>query len=173
MKFLLNPVALFVIGMAVGVVAKLSDLYSPELGDIFSDIAVWILFGVLISMYSATRKKAAWNVLLFFIGMLLSYYAVAEWTNSSYGKDIAITWIGIAVLMSLLGPVVWMVNEGGSLSKILRIGISLTCMVSAVLFTNDSIGGYLLNGLIVVILLYHLWFRKKNLAAWRRRGRRR
>ena len=60
-KRLLNPFAMFVIGLCAGVLSRLLDIYTQNLGEIFSQMAVWILFGTLISIYSHTPKKAAAN----------------------------------------------------------------------------------------------------------------
>lgn len=168
-KFLLNPAVIFLLGIAVGASSKFFDIYIPDLGYIFSDIAVWILFWSLISIYSATKIKAVLNVFLFFSGMLLSYYAVAEWTDSSYSLNIALKWFGVAIVISLLSSVVWKINEGGRLSIILRIGLSVSCAASAFLLMDDSAAGLILNCVIVFILIYHLWLRKKNRTAWRER----
>ena len=48
---------------------------------------IWILFGVLISIYSKTKRKAMLNV-LFCIGMLITYYFV----NGVYSSTYIIGW---------------------------------------------------------------------------------
>ncbi len=160
-RILLNPAAIFVIGATVGIASKFFDIYTIELRDIFSDITVYILIGVLISKYSETKKKAVRNVFLFFIAMLISYYTVAHLTDQSYSRSIALSWIGATFIISFLGAVVWLVNKEGKLSLILKIGISFACVASAVFFANDTPGGIILNAIIVITLIYHLWIRDK------------
>ena len=46
---ILNPIIIFIIGLMLGIVSKLFDIYTEILGNIFSEFAVWILFGTLIS----------------------------------------------------------------------------------------------------------------------------
>ena len=73
MKKILNPFMMFIIGLILGVISRLLDIYTQNLGNIFSELAIWILFGVLISINSETKKKAMLNIFPFCIGMLLTY----------------------------------------------------------------------------------------------------
>ena len=82
---ILNPIIIFIIGLILGIVSKLFDIYTEILGNVFSEFAVWILFGTLISIYSDNKKKAMINVFLFCIGMLITYYLTAHITHSIYG----------------------------------------------------------------------------------------
>ena len=74
---LLNPLSLFFVGLFLGALSRLIDMYYPNLGEIFSQMSVWILLGTLIAIYSPTKKAAMQNILPFCIGMLLTYYATA------------------------------------------------------------------------------------------------
>lgn len=56
-KRLLNPIVLFVVGLMLGVISRILDIYTQNLGNIFSQMAIWILFGVIISVYSSYKKK--------------------------------------------------------------------------------------------------------------------
>ncbi|MFT8029355.1 hypothetical protein ACMYLY_23800, partial [Salmonella enterica subsp. enterica serovar Enteritidis] len=79
-KYILNPISLFFIGAILGIISKLLDilfvgnLFMMTLGYMFSDLPIWVLLGILISIYSDTRKKAMINIFPFCIGMLISYY---------------------------------------------------------------------------------------------------
>ena len=89
-KYILNPISLFFIGAILGIISKLLDilfvgnLFMMTLGYMFSDLPIWVLLGILISIYSDTRKKAMINIFPFCIGMLISYYVTAELTNAVY-----------------------------------------------------------------------------------------
>ena len=76
-KYILNPPGMFFTGLLLGIFSRLMDIYTQNLGNIFSQMAVWILFGVLISIYSKTKKKAMLNIMPFCIGMLITYYIAA------------------------------------------------------------------------------------------------
>ena len=69
-KYLLNPAGMFFAGLLLGIVSRIFDICTENLGNIFSQMAIWILFGVLISIYSTSKVRAMANVLLFCVGML-------------------------------------------------------------------------------------------------------
>ena len=62
---------MFITGLCLGIISRLLAIYTQNLGNIFSQMAIWILFGVLISIYSKNKRKAMLNVLLFCIGILI------------------------------------------------------------------------------------------------------
>ena len=72
MKKILNPAGMFISGLLLGTLARLLDIYTQNLGNVFSQMAVWILLGVIISIYSETPKRAAANTLTFCLGMLIT-----------------------------------------------------------------------------------------------------
>lgn len=92
-KVILNPIEMFILGLILGIISRLLDIYTSNLGNIFSQLAIWILFGVLISIYSKNKKLAMINVLLFCIGMLITYYFIAIITNGIYSNIYIIGWI--------------------------------------------------------------------------------
>lgn len=71
-------------GAGMGTAAKLLDLYAGYLGEIFSQMSVWILLGTVIAVRSGSPKRAAGYVLAFCGGMLIAYYTMAHWMNSPY-----------------------------------------------------------------------------------------
>ena len=59
---LLHPAAMLLCGLAIGAAVRLLDIYTVTLGEIFSRMAVWILLGTLIAIYSPTPKRAMANI---------------------------------------------------------------------------------------------------------------
>ena len=84
-------------GLFLGAASRFLDIYTENLGNIFSQMAVWILLGTLISIYSPSPKQAAWNVLFFCAGMLLTYYAAAVLTAGVYRKVMIAGWTVFAL----------------------------------------------------------------------------
>lgn len=88
---ILNPLAMFLIGLLTGFVVKEIDIhfyaqtFGISLSDIFSQAGVWIVIGVAISLYSKSTKFAMANIFTFCIGMLITYYITAMVTDSVYG----------------------------------------------------------------------------------------
>lgn len=58
MKKILRPHRMFCIGLILGIISRIFDIYTQNLGNIFSQMAIWILFGTLISIYSKTKKNS-------------------------------------------------------------------------------------------------------------------
>ena len=61
---------MFLLGLSLGVISRLLDIYTEILGNIFSQMAIWILLGTLIAIFSPTKKKAMLNIFPFCIGIV-------------------------------------------------------------------------------------------------------
>lgn len=157
MKKHLNPFMMFIIGLILGVISRLFDIYTQNLGNIFSCLAIWILFGVLISINSKTKKKAMINIFPFCIGMLLTYYFVAFITNGVYSKNYIIGWTIFALFSPIMAYFTWQTKEDGILPRLISIGIVLVSVLSTIiLFDRLRIYDYIIN----LILIYVLFFKK-------------
>lgn len=56
-------------GLAVGVIIRFFDLYTTNLGNMFSEVSVWVFLGTVISVRSRTPFQAAGAVFGFCFGM--------------------------------------------------------------------------------------------------------
>lgn len=156
-KTILNPMGMFLLGLLLGVASRLLDIYTQNLGNIFSQMSIWILFGVLISIYSSTKKKAMGNILPFCIGMLITYYLAAILTKGVYSSVFILGWTVFALLSPILAYFTWMTKEKGVLSKLIGVGIVLVSFLSsAVLFDRIRFYDILING----GMIYFLFFKK-------------
>ena len=156
-KMLLNPIAMFLIGLLLGVVSRLLDIFTDNLGNIFSQMAIWILFGVLISIYSSSKKSAMINILPFCIGMLITYYFVAFVTKGVYSNVFIVGWTVFACLSPIMAYFAWMTKEKGVLPKIISVGIVLVSFLSsAILFDRIRFYDIIING----VLIYFLFVKK-------------
>lgn len=45
-KYILNPFSMLVVGVISGGAGRLLDIYTQNLGNIFSQMAIWILLGL-------------------------------------------------------------------------------------------------------------------------------
>lgn len=157
MKKILNPFMMFIIGLILGVISRLLDIYTQNLGNIFSELAIWILFGVLISINSETKKKAMLNIFPFCIGMLLTYYFVAFITKGVYSIDYIIGWTVFALFSPIMAYFTWQTKEDGILPKLISVGIVLVSVLSSIiLFDRLRIYDYIID----FILIYVLFFKK-------------
>lgn len=156
-KYILNPISMFLIGLILGVISRLLDIYTQNLGNILSQMAIWILFGILISIYSKTKKSSMINILPFCIGMLITYYFVAFISKGVYSNIFIIGWTIFALCSPILAYFTWMTKEKGIFPKIISIGIILVSIISTiVLFDRLKFYDFVINGL----LIYYLFFKK-------------
>lgn len=148
---------MFFIGLILGVISRLLDIHTTNLGNIFSGVAIWILFGVLISIYSKTKKQAMLNILPFCIGMIITYYLMAFITKGVYSRIYIIGWTLFALCSPIFAYFTWMTKEKGIQAKIIRIGIVLVSLSSTIiLFDRLRIYDFIING----IMIYFLFFKK-------------
>ena len=148
---------MFFIGLILGIVSRLLDIYTQNLGNILSQMAIWILFGVLISIYSSSKRQAMLNILPFCIGMLITYYFVAFVTKGVYSTAFIIGWTVFAFLSPLMAYFTWITKEKGVFPKIISIGIILLSLSSSVILF-DRIRFY--DIIINVIMIYFLFIKK-------------
>ncbi len=154
---LINPIVMFVVGLGLGVISRLLDIYTQNLGNIFSQMAIWILLGTLISIYSETAKKAACNVFTFCVGMLITYYAVAVMTQGVYSTNFIIGWTLFAFCSPILAVLTWKSKEKGLFPCMIRIGIVAVSVLSSILlFDRLRIYDFIIDGM----LIYFLFFKK-------------
>ena len=156
---MLNPISMFFIGLLLGVGSRLLDIYTQNLGNIFSQMAIWILFGVLISIYSSSKKKAMLNILPFCIGMLMTYYFAAFVTKGVYSVAFIAAWTVFALLSPIMAYFTWMTKEKGVFPKIISTGVVLVSFLSSVLlFDRIRIYDIIING----VMIYFLFVKKMD-----------
>lgn len=158
-KYILNPISMFIIGLILGIVSRLLDIYTTNLGNIFSEMAIWILLGILISLYSKTTKQAMLNILLFCLGMLLTYYFTAFITNGVYSKSFIIGWTIFSLCTPILAYFTRMTKKKGLLPKLISLGIVLVSIFSSIILF-DRLRVY--DIIIDLVIIYLLFFKKEN-----------
>lgn len=153
---ILAPIAMFLLGAVLGVASKLLDIYTSNLGNIFSQMSIWILLGTLISIFSKTKGKAALNVFVFCIGMLITYYITAELTNSVYGMTFIYGWAAFSVCSPMFAWFAWMTKEKGVLGKLISFGIlGVTLLVSVAVFDGPRVYDIVIMLALAYFLFIH------------------
>ena len=148
---------MFLVGLALGVISRIFDIYFDTLGNIFSQMAVWILLGTVISIFSRTKKNAMLNIFPFCIGMLITYYLTAAVTDGVYGKAFIIGWTVFAFCSPILAYFAWLSKEDGLFPKLISVGIVAVSVLSSI-FLFDRLRFYDL--IIDSLLIYFLFFKK-------------
>ena len=165
-KFL-NPAVMLLFGLLLGAASRLFDLYTALLGDIFSQMAIWILLGTLIAVYSPSKKRAMLNILPFCLGMLVTYYAVAILTKGVYGRAYIIGWTVFALTSPVMAYFAWMAKEPGALPKIIAAGIAAVSVMSSVLlFDHLRLYDFVIDGVLIYILFFKKIKRSQKRKDW-------
>ncbi len=156
-NIILNPLSTFIIGLLLGVLSRVFDIYTQNLGNIFSEMAIWILLGTLISIYSKSKKAAMLNIFPFCMGMLITYYAAAFITNGIYSNLIISGWTVFSLFSPILAYFTWLTKEKGIFPKIIGVGIVIFSILSSIiLFDKLRIYDFIIDG----FLIYFLFFKK-------------
>lgn len=161
--YILHPISMFIIGLLTGIIIKLIDIhfrvqhFGFSLSDVFSELGIWILIGVIISLFSKNKKYAMLNIFLFSIGMLITYYITAEVTNSIYGWTFIKGWSVFACLSPMLAYLVTLTKEKWIVSLIIKIGIILVYLITNIII----FGGPRIYDIVFILILIYLLFIKK------------
>lgn len=155
MKKILKPQWMFIFGLILEIISRLLDIYTTNLGNIFSQMAIWILIGTIISIYSKNKKCAMLNVFPFCIGMLITYYYVAKVTHGVYSQSFIIGWTIFALFSPVMAYFAWLSKEKGIFPKIISVGIvAVSVLSSIVLFDRLRIYDFIIDAILVYILFF-------------------
>ena len=139
-----------VLGMTLGIVSKYLDTVAVDgswltgflhfLGNLFTRLGIWVLIATLVAAYSKTWRRAAINTFVFFIGMLISYYAYSAFLFGFFPTGYFILWGSVALVSPLLAVVVWKAKNNERLAMFLPalpMGLLLSLSLSIGLFYID------------------------------------
>ncbi len=168
---IINTILMILSGSMLGVFSKLLDnmslndaigwhrvLMDLDLRNVFSRLAIWSLFAVMIAVLSKRPLKASVNVFGFFIGMFIGYYSITLFVSGFFPKTYMIAW-GIIILFSpVLAFFAWYSKGHGWIAIVLSsiiIGFFFTQAFSFGMYYIDiSYYDGVTSLLVVVILLY-------------------
>lgn len=132
-----------IFGIALGLFAKWLDnlgldsgiwwhrlIEQFDLGNFFSDIAIWLLAAFAIAVFSASALQAAVNVFVFFAGMCAAYHLYTVLFSGFNPASYMMLWYGITILSPLLAVLCWYARGTGAAAIILDIGIMSIFTVS-------------------------------------------
>lgn len=126
----------FAAGVLLGIFAKWLDnlaldpdigwhrvIERLDLGNFFSDLAVWLLAALLISLLSSSALRAARSVFLFFAGMCAAYHVYTILFAGFNPMSYMMIWYGLTLVSPFLAAACWYGGGEGTVSLILDTGI--------------------------------------------------
>ncbi len=152
------PALCLLCGLVLGCVIKLLDLHTQNLGNIFSQVSVWIALCSVLAGQSASPLRAALHVLLLSLGMLAAYYLTAILTHSFYALSAAYGWAAFALFTPPMAALAWYAKGRGPLAVLLRLGILAVMAASAILLFDRL----RLSDLLLMLALILYFFREKQ-----------
>ena len=99
-------------GAGIGLAAKAADSVSL-LGDIGTDLAIWVFLASLIAACSRHPVIAAVNTLLFFAAVLGGYYIYGKAVLGFFPRAYFLGWLIVALLSPIGGSIVWFARGEG------------------------------------------------------------
>ena len=137
-KKIVITLGIILLGFFLGVLQKWIDgtggsnlpliLQQLDIGNYFGRLAIWILLGTIISVYSESPLRAAINTFIFFISMLAGYYLYCNFVLGFLPRNYMMMWIVITFVSFFVAYICWYAKGEGiialSISSII-IGVLL------------------------------------------------
>ena len=127
-KELIFSVGIVVLGLLLGTIAKMTDSISV-IGEIGTELGVWVFLATLIAVYSRYPVSAAVNVLVFFLSMLCSYYLYGQFILGFFPSAYFMGWLIIALLSPIAGFFIWF-SKGRGMPSILIAALPISLLFS-------------------------------------------
>lgn len=156
------------LGILLGILQKWIDgtggsnlpmiLQQLDIGNYFGRLAIWILLGTIISVYSESPLRAAINTFSFFISMLAGYYLYCNYVLGFLPRTYMIMWIVIAFASFFMAYICWYAKGNGTIAIIIS-SVIIGILLAQAFNLNITQGVYVyhflevLTWLIGVILL--------------------
>lgn len=113
-------------GFAIGYIAKRMDSINI-IGQITTELGIWVFFAALIAAYSRKPSYGAVNVVVFFLAMLCAYYVYGYKVLGFFPKDYFLGWLMVALVSSVYGFIVWF-SKGKDITAILAAAIPVSML---------------------------------------------
>ena len=146
---IINTIAAFFLGIALGIFSKFLDFRQAQLPGVLMAIdgaldihnflgrfAIWALIALCIPVYSNSAIRASVNVFVFFLGMVTSYYLYSNYVAGFFPRSYAMIWFGFTMISPFLAFICWYAKGKSKLAWM------LSALILAVLFNMTFVYGW-------------------------------
>ena len=140
-----TSLCIILLGISLGYIAKATDSIS-FLGDVGTELGVWIFVASLVAAYSRYPLSAAVNTMLFFLSVLASYYLYGHFVLDFFPKAYFMGWLIISLISPLAGFFIWFAKSKGI------VGTVVSSFPIAVLFALGYPAFYTHSALLFLTL---------------------
>lgn len=163
-KKVMQIMLFFILGIFSGFMAKYLDTIPADgvignlaniIGNIFSELGIWIFIATIIAAWSRTPMAGAVHVFVYFVGMLISYYIYSMKLFNFFPIHYFIGWGLVAIASLPFSYIVWFSRKDGwiaSLSAALPIGF-LASEGYSFLYTFSPYSGFNLFAAIILFFI--------------------
>ena len=153
---------LILLGFLLGTLQKWIDgtggsnlpliLQQLDIGNYFGRLAIWILLGSIISVYSESPVRAGINTFVFFISMLAGYYLYCNFVLGFLPRAYMMMWLLFAFASFFMAYFCWHA-KGEGIIAILISSVIIGVLLAQAINLNITQGFYVYHSLEVVTWL--------------------
>ena len=150
------------LGFLLGILQKWIDgtggsnlpliLQQLDIGNYFGRLAIWILLGTIISVYSESPLRAAINTFIFFISMLAGYYLYCNYVLGFLPRTYMMMWMVIAFASFFMAYICWYAKGNGTIAVIIS-SVIIGILFAQAFNLNITQGFYVYHSLEVLTWL--------------------
>ena len=170
-NIIITEVIIFMSGIVLGIFSKWLDnlaldstvwwhrlFETLDLGNFFSDFAVWLLIALIIAVLSPSPMRAVLGVFVFFAGMCVAYHVYTILFSGFNPSSYMMIWYGITLLSPILAVLCWYAKGTGAVPVIIDVAIiavfSLSCFSIGLVYISLRSVLYLLVFAGAIAVLY-------------------
>ena len=153
---------LILLGFLLGTLQKWIDgtggsnlpliLQQLDIGNYFGRLAIWILLGTIISVYSESPVRAGINTFVFFISMLAGYYRSCNFVLGFLPRAYVMMWLLVAFASFFMAYFCWYA-KGEGIIAILISSVIIGVLLAQAINLSITQGVYVYHSLEVVTWL--------------------